>query len=252
MMTKRGRIHIGTSGWSYKHWLGSFYDRGEKPKNYLVAYSQHFRTAEVNNTFYRLPSKQAVREWRETVQKDFIFAVKASRFMTHMKKLKDPEEPIERMLDVVGELEENLGPILVQLPPRWKKNPERLEHFLEVFPKGYKLAFEFRDPSWFDQDIYDLLSAHKAALCIYDLEDNISPKELTAPWTYVRFHKPPGEYNWHYDHEALSKWADDFVSWSEAGHTVYCYFNNDLEGAAPENARQMLDLIRERQSSTGK
>jgi uncharacterized protein YecE (DUF72 family) len=245
-MAKRGKIHIGTSGWSYEHWLGSFYEKGEKPKDYLAAYSQHFNTAEVNNTFYRLPSQEAVRQWRETVPKDFIFAVKASRFMTHMKKLKDPEEPIERMLGVVGELGDKLGPILVQCPPNWKKNTERLGHFLEAFPDGYRLAFEFRDPSWFDQDVYDLLSEHGAALCIYDLEGEVSPVELTAPWIYVRFHKPAGENNWRYSQDVLAKWADAFDSWSRAGNTVYCYFNNDLDGAAPENAHQMLDLIDER------
>lgn len=242
-MVKRGGVHIGTSGWSYKHWLGSFYEEGEKPDNYLAAYCRRFSTAEVNNTFYRLPGKDAVREWRKTAPDDFFFAVKASRFMTHMKKLKDPEEPIERMLGVVGELGDKLGPILVQCPPNWRKNAERLEYFLSVFPRGYQLAFEFRDPSWFSQDIYDLLSEHGAALCIYDLEDYVSPVEFTAPWTYVRFHKPAGENNWHYEQDVLAAWADSFDSWAREGHTVYCYFNNDLDGAAPVNAHQMLELL---------
>jgi uncharacterized protein YecE (DUF72 family) len=245
-MADRKRIRVGTSGWSYKHWEGTFYEKDRKSKDYLAAYSRHFRTAEINNTFYRLPSKAAVKEWHDTVPDDFTFAVKASRFMTHMKKLKDPEEPIARLLESVSGLGDKLGPFLVQCPPNWRRNPERLEYFLNALPKKHQFAFEFRDRSWFDQGIYDLLASHDAALCIYDQEGEASPAELTARWVYVRFHKPAGENNWFYDRETLATWADSFVSWSAGGYAVNCYFNNDIAGAAPHNARQMIELIDER------
>lgn len=245
-MATRGQIHIGTSGWSYAHWLGRFYGEGEKPRDYLAAYAQHFLTAEVNNTFYRLPGKDAVRQWRETVPDGFTFAVKASRFMTHMKKLKDPEEPIERMLSVVNELGDKLGPILVQCPPNWRRNPDRLRAFLEALPNGYDWAFEFRDPSWFDQEVYDLLASRNAALCVYNQDGETSPLEMTADWMYIRFHKPAGENNWLYDQAFLAGWADSLDTWAREGYRVYAYFNNDLDAAAPANAHQLIELLNER------
>lgn len=244
-MTRSGEIQVGTSGWSYKHWLGSFYEEHEKPGNYLVAYARHFRTAEVNNTFYRLPGKDAVRHWRESVPDGFVFAVKASRYMTHMKKLKDPEEPIQRLLDVVGELGDKLGPILVQCPPSWNRNPERLRAFLDALPGGYRWAFEFRDPSWFDEDVYAMLAEHNAALCIYNQDGETSPDRLTAGWTYIRFHKPAGENNWLYDRDTLAGWAETIERWASDGRDVYVYFNNDLDGAAPVNAHQLIELLEE-------
>jgi uncharacterized protein YecE (DUF72 family) len=245
-MHGQASIRIGTSGWSYKHWLGSFYDAREKPASYLATYSRHFNTTEINNTFYRLPSKEAVREWHDTVPDGFTFAVKASRYMTHLRKLKEPEEPLSRMLDSVSGLGAKQGPFLVQCPPNWRRNIDRLEHFLDALPKEHKFAFEFRDPSWFDEGVYELLRAHGAALCVYDLEGHVSPAEITANWVYLRFHKPKGENNWHYNGELLASWAETIVSWARNGYSVYCYFNNDLDGAAPRNAKQMIDLVKER------
>lgn len=241
-MAARGEIQVGTSGWSYKHWLGSFYGEHEKPGNYLAAYAGHFRTAEVNNTFYRLPGKEAVRQWRDTVPQGFTFAVKASRYMTHMKKLKDPEEPIQRLLDSVGELGSKLGPILVQCPPNWNRNPERLRTFLEALPAGYRWAFEFRDPSWFDEEVYAMLREHGAALCVYNQDGETSPIQFTAKWTYLRFHKPAGD-GWLYDEDDMARWAESMDHWANEGRDVYAYFNNDLDGAAPVNAHQLIDLL---------
>jgi uncharacterized protein YecE (DUF72 family) len=138
-VTERGRIHVGTSGWSYKHWEGRFYAKEVRPKDHLRVYAESFGTAEINRSFYRLPSRDAVRHWRESVPEQFTFAVKASRFITHMKKLKDPEEPIQRLLDPISELGAKLGPILVQCPPRWRANPERLDSFLEALQNNYRV-----------------------------------------------------------------------------------------------------------------
>jgi uncharacterized protein YecE (DUF72 family) len=242
-MPKRGTIHVGTSGWSYPHWRGTFYEQNCPPRKHLETYARHFQTAEVNNSFYQLPSNETVQIWRDTVPDDFCFAIKASRYLTHMKKLKDPEEPVERLLGVVCDLKDKLGPILVQLPPNWNKNPERLQHFLEALPTGQRWAFEFRDPSWFDAEIYELLSDHNAALCIYNQDGKTSPVESTADWVYIRMHGPANGNGWSYDGRTLSSWAKSIERWASEGQDVYCYFNNDLEGAAPNDARKVIDFL---------
>jgi uncharacterized protein YecE (DUF72 family) len=245
-MALRARIHIGTSGWSYEHWRGPFYARRGKSSEYLAWYAKQFETAEVNNSFYRLPEKKTIKEWRESVSKDFVFSVKASRFMTHMKKLKDPEEPVARLMVRVEVFEDQLGPILVQCPPNWRRNPERLSFFLKSLPSGQKFAFEFRDTSWFDRKIYDLLQEHQAALCIYNQDGETSPDQLTTDWTYVRFHSSRSKQSWDYSESELAEWADRCVSWIGEGITVYCYFNNDQDAAAPRNAARLIELVEER------
>ena len=154
--------YIGTSGWHYDHWKGPFYPSGLREAALLEYYADRLGSAEINNSFYRLPEKKTLLRWREAVSEDFVFSVKASRYLTHMKKLKDPREPLERLLDRVSVLEDKLGPILFQLPPRWGSNPERLEGFLEILPEGQQYAFEFRDPSWFDEKNYELLRNYKS------------------------------------------------------------------------------------------
>jgi uncharacterized protein YecE (DUF72 family) len=239
----RDPIYIGTSGWSYRSWRGTFYDASESPSDYLEFYARHFATVEVNNTFYRLPEIKTIKSWRDTVPADFIFAIKASQFITHMKRLRDPEQPLRQLFDRIEPLGDRLGPILFQCPPRWHKNVDRLETFLRQLSRDHRYAFEFRDPTWFDREVYDLLSQHDVALCVYDMGGKRSPMETTADIVYVRFHRPAGEDTWAYDRDALTELANDIGSWVDAGLSVYCYFNNDPGGAAPRNAQELLELL---------
>jgi uncharacterized protein YecE (DUF72 family) len=237
--------YIGTSGWHYDHWKGPFYPPGLPDKAFLEYYADHFGTAEVNNSFYRLPEKETLVRWRNAVPEGFVFSIKASRYLTHMKKLKDPREPLERLLDRVSVLGANLGPILFQLPPRWRSNPQRLEGFLEILPENYRYTFEFRDPSWFDEKIYELLTRHGASLCVYDLDGRTSPKEVTADFTYVRLHGPDGPYRGRYGAQRLAEWTDDFSAWLKEGLAVYCYFDNDEAGYAVQDALRLQQMMTE-------
>src|SRR5438270_13006235 len=169
------KVHIGTSGWHYKHWCGPFYAEKLPASKMLQCYVQYFDTVEINNSFYRLPEKSTFESWRESTPKNFIFAVKASRFLTHNKKLKDPENALNNFLPRAEALGEKLGPILFQLPPRWRINLERLAEFLDALPKYHRYTFEFREPSWLVPQVYELLRRHNAAFCIYELAGFHSP-----------------------------------------------------------------------------
>ena len=237
--------HIGTSGWHYDHWKGPFYPEDLSNVGFLEHYAGCFGTAEINNSFYRLPEEKTLAGWREVVPEDFVFSVKASRYLTHMKKLKDPREPLKNLLGRVSTLEDRLGPILFQLPPRWKMNAERLEGFLEVLPEGHRYAFEFRDESWFDDTVYGLLKEYGAAFCVYDLDGRASPKEVTADFVYVRLHGPEGPYRGRYGAESLSGWAGAFSRWVDEGKEVYCYFDNDEAGYAPQDALRLQQMMEE-------
>jgi len=241
-LTIRGRIYIGTSGWHYGHWKGVFYPEYVHERDLLAYYSTRFGTVEINNTFYRLPEKDTFEQWRESVSGDFVFAVKASRYITHMKKLRDAAEPVNNFLESTGGLGKRLGPILFQLPPRWKANPGRLEEFLGLLPKGRRYAFEFRDHSWLCDEIYGILSEHGAACCIYDLDGYTSPETVTADFVYVRLHGPAGPYMGRYGRKALSGWADAFNAWTGQGRDVYCYFDNDENGYAALDAAALLEM----------
>lgn len=238
-------IYIGTSGWHYQHWKGPFYPEGLRSTGFLEHYAGSFSSAEINNSFYRLPEKKTLAGWRDAVPESFVFSVKASRYLTHMKKLKDPHEPLKRLLDRVSVLEDKLGPILFQLPPRWRLNPERLENFLEILPENNRYTFEFRDASWFDAEVYTLLTEYSVAFCIYDLEGQTSPKEVTADFVYVRLHGPEGPYQGRYGTEKLSRWAGAFSRWVKEGKEVYCYFDNDEAGYAPQDALRLQQMMAE-------
>jgi uncharacterized protein YecE (DUF72 family) len=229
-------LRIGTSGWHYAHWRGIVYPEELTTQEWFAYYAERFSTVEINNSFYKLPEVETFRAWREGSPPGFLFAVKASRYITHMKKLKDPEEPIANVMERVDELGDRLGPILFQLPPKWKRNADRLRAFLDKLPAGKRFAFEFRDPSWFDEGVYELLSAHNAAFCIYDLRGELTPKQVTADWVYVRLHGPGEPYQGKYDERTLAGWTEAFASWRRQGRDVYCYFNNDQAGYAVENA----------------
>jgi len=232
-----GRIYIGTSGWHYPHWVGPFYPLGMASEEFLPFYARHLSTVEINNTFYHLPTPHTLRAWEKQTPKNFLFTCKGSRFITHMKKLKDPEQSIERFFETITLLKhKKLGPILFQLPPRWKMNVLRLEEFLKALPKSFRYAFEFRDKSWFAQPVYDVLSKYKAAFCLYHLAGRWSPEIITTDYVYIRLHGPGEAYQGKYHGHTLRAWANKCRTWAQSGKDVYCYFDNDENGYAPINA----------------
>jgi uncharacterized protein YecE (DUF72 family) len=246
MARESGRIRIGTSGWSYGHWLGSFYKEGTRPSDFLAVYAERFDGVEINRTFYQLPAPSTMASWRAQSPAHFLFAAKASRYLTHRKKLKDPAEPIARLLGCVEALQRKLGPVLFQLPPRWHRNPDRLESFLEQLPARHRYAFEFRDPSWHDDRILELLSKRGAAFCIFDLAGKPSPVEVTASFVYIRLHGPGAAYQGSYDGRTLAGWARRIRDWSEAGKDVHCYFDNDEKAYAPHDALRLQAMVQRR------
>ncbi len=244
-MTKEKNIHIGTSGWHYKHWEGPFYPENISTDKYLEYYSKFFHTVEINNTFYKMPEKKTIKTWRETVPGNFIFSVKASRYITHMKKLKDAKAPVSGFIKAVKSFKGKLGPILFQLPPNWHINPERLNSFIRVLPRGYRYAFEFRHPSWFDPEIYGILEKHNKAFCMYEIGGQTSPKITTADFVYIRLHGPEGPYQGQYKTDVLAEWADAFSAWTKLGKEVFCYFDNDEAGYAPQDAMNLQDMVKD-------
>lgn len=246
LLKGRALIHVGTSGWHYEHWLGPFYPRETSKEHLLEYYIRHFRTVEINSSFYRLPDRRTLTVWREITPKDFIFASKASRYITHMKKLKDPKEPFQLFWDTIRNLKNKLGPILFQLPPRWNINLERLENCLESLPTKGRYTFEFRDDSWFCDQTYEVLSKHDAAFCIYDLDGRLSPQEVTADFVYVRLHGPNGPYRGQYARKVLAEWTDKFFDWTSQNKKVYCYLDNDEAGYAAQDALKLQEMIQER------
>lgn len=235
---------IGTSGYNYKHWRGPFYPERYGAAKMLAFYAERFDTVELNTTFYRLPPKNAVERWRENSPDHFLFAAKGSRFITHMKKLKDPVPALERYFDHIGGLREKLGPIVFQLPPFWQLDLDRLTAFLEVLPGGHRYAFEFRNPTWHCDRVFRALESHNAAFCPFDIAGYQSPILLTADFAYVRLHGPgPGKYQGSYSDEALSGWATKLQEWRRQLRAVYLYFDNDMNGSAVGDALRFRAML---------
>lgn len=239
------KIFVGTSGWHYKHWRNRFYPEGLKPKDYMNYYLNFFSTVEINNSFYRLPSRETFSNWRKSVPDDFIFAVKASRFITHMKKLKEPMDHFSNFIEKADGLEEKLGPILFQLPPGWNYNSDRFKEFISVLPDYYRYTFEFRNKSWYNQEVYELLNKYNIAFCLYELEFHTSPIEVTADFVYIRLHGPGYKYQGSYSDEALRGWANNCIDWRNQGRDVYVYFDNDQDAYAAYNAITLNKIIEE-------
>jgi uncharacterized protein YecE (DUF72 family) len=243
---KQGRIYIGTSGWHYRHWIGTFYPPETKASQQFNIYQQTFSAVEINNSFYRLPSPETFENWRKESPDDFIFVVKASRFITHQKKLKDPEETIRRFLENVRFLKEKLGPILFQLPPTSKRNVERLADFLQVLPKKFRYVFEFRNSTWYDVEIINLLRKYNCAFCIYELAGHVSPANVTADFVYIRLHGPGNKYQGSYSEGQLNEWAKQCRDWQQQGIDVFIFFDNDEKGYAAFNAQTLQELLGKR------
>ena len=237
-------LRIGTSGWHYDHWKGPFYPEDLSAEDYLEYYAGHFSAAEINHSFYQLPKKKTLESWMDILPKRFKFAAKASRYLTHMKKLKDPRDPLKKLYNRMEILGDQLEVILFQLPPNWHANIERLNNFLELLSDDYRHVFEFRDPDWFQQATYDALAAHDAAFCIYELGDIESPREITAKTVYIRLHGPGDKYKGLYDKQTLSGWSGAISSWEDQGHHVYCFFDNDEKGYAVQNAAELQEMLK--------
>jgi uncharacterized protein YecE (DUF72 family) len=236
-------INIGTSGWNYDHWKGPFYPPELPRKQWLSHYLKFFQTIEINNSFYQLPRRETFEEWHDTTPEGFIFAVKGSRYITHMKKLKDPEEPIERFMGNVRGLKDKLGPILFQLPPRWMCNPERLMMFLAVLPEDCRYAMEFRDDTWWHPEVYEILRSRNIAFCIFELAGRHTPFKITTDFVYIRLHGPGDAYQGQYDDQSLSRWAKDIRKFSKDGLPVYIYFDNDENGYAAQDALRLKEKV---------
>ena len=238
-------IHIGCSGWNYRDWRGRLYPEGLPASRWLERYAEVFDTVEVNNTFYRLPTRKATAAWAEKTPPGFVFTIKASRYLTHIKRLAPAkggyallDERIEPVADAG-----KLGPILWQLPPNFQRDEGRLEEALERLPRGGRHAFEFRHETWFCEPVYDLLREHRAALVIGDdPERGFQTRELTADWTLVRFHRGSRGRRGNYSEKELEAWAERIAGWRERVE-VFAYFNNDWEGFAPNNARRLEKLL---------
>jgi uncharacterized protein YecE (DUF72 family) len=244
-MEEQGQLRIGTSGWVYKHWLDIFYPRGLSGREQLVFYAQHFDTVEINYSFYKLPGRDVFEAWRAETPPDFLFAVKGSRYLTHMKKLTDPQEPLERLMTSAGGLGDKLGPILFQFPSQWKVNLPRLSEFLEAL-RSYspqRFAFEFRNSSWLVADVYALLQTAGAALSLPVSPTVPLDPVLTAEWTYIRFHT--GEHGVGFSEAELKGWADRLRPWLAQGVDAYVYFNNDPGGHALEDAKTLRRMMTE-------
>jgi uncharacterized protein YecE (DUF72 family) len=243
-----GLVRIGCSGWNYKTWRGRFYPAALPSRKWLEYYSERFDTVEVNNTFYRLPERSTFAEWRRTVPSSFVFAVKASRYLTHMKRLRQPEEPLGRLFSRAHALERRLGPVLYQLPSNSRIDLERLDEFLNALPRthaGRRLqhVVEFRDPSWYVAETFQLLESRSVALCLHDKSGSAVVEPFVGPFVYVRFHGTSGRYHGSYDARALTRWAHRLGEQAKDGRPVYAYFNNDPDAVAVSNAFGLRTIL---------
>lgn len=238
------RILVGTSGWSYTSWRGPFFPREVMVKHHLRFYATQFSTAELNGVFYRTPTMEAVRGWREGTPEDFVFSWKASKFITHWKRLTGKSRNsltlLESRLRLLGP---KAGPVLFQLPPQFTANRERLAAFLKLLKPKRRYAFEFRHASWYESPILDLLRAHDIALCLSDHHDAPAPWEVTASFVYVRGHGPGGRYKGSYSDGTLAAWAKHAARWKRGRRDVYVYFDNDQKSAAPFDAKRLMHLL---------
>jgi uncharacterized protein YecE (DUF72 family) len=238
------RLRIGTSGWSYADWRERFYPAELQRKDWLRWYGSQFPTTEINGSFYRTPSLEAVRGWHQQTPADFRFAWKASKFITHWKRLgPSTQNSLELLETRLAALRKKCGPVLFQLPARFTVDRGRLAEFLAMLPRKRRYAFEFRHASWYEDPIYDLLARHNVALCISDHHDAPTPWLTTARHVYVRGHGPAGRYKGSYSIAKLKHWALHIARWQRERRDVYIYFDNDQKSAAPKDARRLQALL---------
>jgi len=241
----RGRTRVGCSGWQYRHWRGDFYPTALPTAKWLGHYAHLFDTVEINNSFYRLPERATFASWARRAPLAFEFSVKASRFLTHMKKLKDPEEPIDRLFSRMRALGTHLGPVLYQLPPGWKVDVERFAAFLDALPRDARHVVEFRDTSWYSPEVFRLMERRSVALCLHDMPGSSPERARLGPFVYVRFHGSEMKYGGGYSDARLGGWAGWLRTQRDGGSDVYAYFNNDASGHAPRDALVLRRLLEE-------
>lgn len=236
-------FRIGCSGWQYPGWRGRFYPEGLPTTQWLTFYARTFDTVEINNTFYRMPSPEVCKHWREIAPPGFLFAVKANRFFTHRRKLRDVTRTLEQFFLSIAHLGEHLGPILYQLPPRWRCDIARLSSFLSELPQGHIHAFEFRHPTWFVPQVRQLLAEAGAVFVVHDFPGLRVPRVSVGPAAYVRFHGPLVGYAGRYSRPRLRRWARWLRSQARAGKQCFVYFNNDVDAAAVHDALYLRQLL---------
>ena len=238
-------VYVGTSGWQYRDWRGAVYPPDLPVREWLEWYCRHFRTVELNNSFYNLPKASVFARWRERTPEGFVMTVKMSRYLTHIKRLDDPAEPVRRFLERATELGPRLGPVLLQLPPRFQAVPDRLEETLSLFPDSIRVAVEFRDPSWFIEAVRGILEKHGAAFVLADSPRRRQPDWRTANWGFLRFHEGTGTPRPCYEESALRGWAERVAALFTPEEDVYAYFNNDHHACAVRDAGDFTRHCRE-------
>ena len=236
-------VHVGTSGWQYDDWKERFYPPEVPKRSWLEYYAEQFATVELDSTFYRLPKEETFASWRERSPEGFCYAVKASRFLTHIRRLREPEEPVERLLERARFLGDRLGPVLVQLPPDLKADLDRLDETLTAFGRSVRVAFEPRHESWFTGECRSVLERHGAALCLADPAPSRAERWRTADWGYVRFHCGRASPFPCYGRRALASWAERIAAMWKPDEDVFVYFNNDTLGCAPRDAARFAPLL---------
>jgi uncharacterized protein YecE (DUF72 family) len=237
------KLYIGTSGWVYNHWRGRFYPQRLSQAKWLEFYNQHFTTVELNNSFYHLPSEKAFANWLERSSPGFVYAIKVSRLITHLKKLRNVEDALKNFFSRARILGEKLGPLLYQLPPNIPRNDKVLETFLYLLPPELCHVFEFRHKSWLDEGVFTLLRERNIGFCIYDMPEFTTPVVSTADFAYIRFHGSTSLYGSCYTDTELEEWAKRISKLDRGLKAVYIYFNNDAQAFAIENARTLQDKL---------
>jgi uncharacterized protein YecE (DUF72 family) len=238
------RVYVGTSGWHYASWRGPFFPPKLRLADQLQYYASQFQTTELNGVFYRTPTEKAVEGWRDQTSSDFLFAWKASKFITHWKRLSENSANslalMETRLSILGE---KAGPVLFQLPPKFEANADRLTSFIKMLSKKRRYSFEFRHPSWYDPSVIRILKSANISLCLSDHHDAPAPWKRTADFVYVRGHGPGGRYKGNYSRATLQEWAKHIRSWKKQGCDVFVYFDNDQKSAAPSDAKRLLEEL---------
>lgn len=239
-----GVIYIGTSGWYYEHWYGRYYPKDLPKEGLLPHYAKQFNTVELNNTFYHLPKSEVVKSWAKKVPRDFLFAVKASRFITHIKKLRNTKDAISLFLKRVSYLGDKLGPVLYQLPPFLKRDNELLKKFLSSLPSDYKNVIEFRNESWLCEEVYRILDGYNVAFCIVSMPDFPVVVKTCGDFSYIRFHGASALYGSNYSDKELKEWADIVKKIRRLAKEIYIYFNNDANAYAIKNALKLKEILK--------
>jgi uncharacterized protein YecE (DUF72 family) len=238
-------IHVGCSGWVYKHWRGILYPEGLPQRRWFERYAEEFDTVEINASFYRVPLGSTFEGWRDKAPPVFRYAVKVNRFVTHMKKLLDCEEEVDRFISLARQLGDKLGPLLYQLPPSLHRNLERLDAFLGHLPGDLEHVVEFRHKSWYDEEVLAALDKHHVGFVTHDMKGLVSPRWASGKAAYVRFHGAGGKYWGRYSDDALLEWTDWVLEQASVGRSVWCYFNNDIHGHAIDDARTLKSMVRQ-------